>query len=786
MKASNLRRRAVSAILALLLLLPAIPAAHAATYTCELCKKTCKHTVLKEANCQEAGVDEYTCTNTDCELRNKAILVKTAVNPNNHITVCTDNGDGLTHNATCRICTTYRDIKEPHTFENGYCTKCSAADYAQAEISMPSSLEIYVALNDAQATLSIGEITMKVGNIDVSDSYTFSFGWMDQTGATVANTETYRLPAAITAKEGDYSYGCFVIAMPKGITSGKFVSKSCTVTVHVRDLVLSTATVNADTPSFLLGATNNRTPVSLVDQIYQAAYKLSTAYPSYVIFNAKPTSTIGDLNVNAAPYYFSPSIGQQNLAHILFTPSNTAAGSYTINYTVYDTAGKSFPGILTVVVEKNLGSLDVSYITTQGVPVKLSSADFTTFWQKTYNTGFTNLIVNFKSLPTIREGILYYNYSALSLTNTPAAVTDTFYSVPVNTTQKLLDGLTFVPDAKFTGLVSIPFDMYGINTLGQYTPLSGKLSIFVSSGSVRDVSYTINSGSTLTLSAADFLSVHQYTTGSASTNFSIRLLDVPQTGALYLDYTGTALDKPLTAAAISDYTFYYSSTLSKEISDLTYICPKSTTNTTDTIRYVVCDSKGEFEYVGTISITGKASIVIYTKYFSDVTKNDWFYNDVMTLAESGIINGMTATTFEPNGEVTYGQALKLIMMATGYPNIAPTGTHWASGFLTAAKADGLVSTALTESNLDLKIRRNDIAQIAAKALKLPASTLTTSPFTDVTVGSTYASYIFSLFDAGIITGSTNLKGETVYYGVNSIRRSEMAAIVLRINNYKKA
>lgn len=786
MKTTNLGRKAVSAILALLLLLPAIPAAQAVTYTCELCKKTCKHTVLKEATCQEAGVDEYTCTNTECDLRNKAILVKTAINPANHITVCTDNGDGLTHNATCRVCTTYRDIKENHSFENGYCTKCSAADYAQAEISMPSTLELYVALNDAQATLSIGEIAMKVGNIDVSDSYNFSFGWMDQNGTTVGNSETYQLPATITSKEGDYSYGCFVVAMPKGITSGKFVSKSCTVTVHVRDLVISTATVNADTPSFLLGATNNRTPISVIDQIYQAAYKLSTAYPSYVVFGTKPLSTIGDLNVNTSPYYFSPTTGQQNLSYVLFTPTNTAAGTYVINYTVYDTAGKSFPGVLTVVVEKNLGTLDVSYITTQSVPVKISSADFTAFWQKTYSTGFTNLIVNFKSLPTAREGVLYYNYNALSMTNIPAAVTDTFYSVPVNTSQKLLDGLTFVPDAKFTGHVSIPFDMYGINNLGQYTPLSGKVSIFVSSGSVRDVSYTINSGTTLNLSAADFLSVHQYTTGSTSTNFSIRLLDVPQNGALYVDYTGTVADKPLTAATISDYTFYYNSTLSKEISDLTYTCTKSTTNTTDTIRYVVCDSKGEFEYVGAISITAKAAIVVYTKFFSDVTKSDWFYDEVMTLAEAGIINGMTSTTFEPNGEVTYGQALKLIMMAAGYPNIAPTTTHWASGFLAVAKTDGLVNVALTENYLDRKIDRNTIAQIAYKALKLPASTLTQSPFTDVLAGSTYAPYVFALYEAGIITGSENLQGDKVFYGVNSIRRSEMAAIVLRMNEYKKA
>lgn len=791
MKHRNLRRRAASAVLALTLLLGTIPAAFATTDGKCACNSTYDLRVLKQANCHEEGVVEYICTNPNCTAGNynKSQLVKTAKDPSNHDAAYKDNGDGSTHTATCRYHTEYKNVTEPHNFVGGYCTKCAAADYSQAVITLNPTPDIYVSLADTQAEISIGEVKVTVGGMDVTENYTLSYSWLDQSGTTVGSTASYTLPATVTTKEADLTYGCLVMAMPKAGTAGKFISESCTVSVHVRDLILSTATVNTDDNTFLLGSTNNRTPLSVAEQIYKAAYKLSTANPSYVIFGTKPTSTAGVLNVNNHAYYFSPSGSQQDLSTVVFDPSDTTAGSYVINYTVYDTVGKAFPGVLTVIVEKDLGDLGISYVTAKNEPVKLSAADFSLFWQETYPTGSLNLIY-FNSLPTIREGVLYYNYNASSLINTPANTLDTYYVAPVNLNYKLIDGLTFVPDIKFTGLVTIPFEMYGTNNRNQQTFLEGNLSIFVSSGTVQDVSYTVNSGSALSLSATDFLLVHQLATGSASTDFSIKLLDVPQKGNLYVDYTGTALDRPLNILTISDYTFYYSSALSKEISDLTYICPKSTTTTTDTIRYVACNSKGEFEYVGEITITAKASIVVYTKYFPDVIKTastEWYYTAVMDLAEANVIGGYDDGTFKPDEKVTYGQALKLIMLAAGYPVPVQTGTHWASGYLAVAKAEGLVNVALTESYLDRAIDRNTIAQIAAKAMKLPASTLTTSPFADVVVGSTYASYIFSLYDAGIITGSVDSKtGATVYYGVNAIKRNEMSVIVWRINNYKKA
>ena len=51
------------------------------------------------------------------------------------------------------------------------------------------------------------------------------------------------------------------------------------------------------------------------------------------------------------------------------------------------------------------------------------------------------------------------------------------------------------------------------------------------------------------------------------------------------------------------------------------------------------------------------------------------------------------------------------------------------------------------------------------------------------MGSAYAPYILPLSDAGIVVGSPQTDGTYKYYGINSIRRSEMAVIIWRMNNY---
>lgn len=93
-------------------------------------------------------------------------------------------------------------------------------------------------------------------------------------------------------------------------------------------------------------------------------------------------------------------------------------------------------------------------------------------------------------------------------------------------------------------------------------------------------------------------------------------------------------------------------------------------------------------------------------------RSDWYYQYVRDLSHNGVVNGYPGYVFEPRGNVTWGEALKAILLAVGYSEQAPTGEHWASGYLAAAQADGLVDADLV-IELNDPITRQEYASVAA-------------------------------------------------------------------------
>lgn len=157
-------------------------------------------------------------------------------------------------------------------------------------------------------------------------------------------------------------------------------------------------------------------------------------------------------------------------------------------------------------------------------------------------------------------------------------------------------------------------------------------------------------------------------------------------------------------------------------------------------------------------------------------RSDWFYEYVRDLSVAGVIGGYTDNTFRQAGNVTWGEALKLIMLATGYQEQKPVDSHWASGYLAKALADGLVTA---EQNIVLNdpITRLEYAHVAAKAMKLPAAEIE-SPFADTDDGA-----VLALYSAKIVEGSFNSSQERVYLPESNITRAELSAVIWRINNY---
>ena len=73
--------------------------------------------------------------------------------------------------------------------------------------------------------------------------------------------------------------------------------------------------------------------------------------------------------------------------------------------------------------------------------------------------------------------------------------------------------------------------------------------------------------------------------------------------------------------------------------------------------------------------------------FTDVAPDDWYYTYVKDLYDNDIVHGTTPTTFSPQGQVTLGEALKLVLMSAGYGDQIPTGSHSGQRILSAGPGE---------------------------------------------------------------------------------------------------
>jgi hypothetical protein len=165
----------------------------------------------------------------------------------------------------------------------------------------------------------------------------------------------------------------------------------------------------------------------------------------------------------------------------------------------------------------------------------------------------------------------------------------------------------------------------------------------------------------------------------------------------------------------------------------------------------------------TVSLTGGGTS------FTDVKQGEWYYSYVTELAGAGVINGVGNGLFKPSGTLTWGQSVKLLMLATGYDEQSPTGTHWASGYMDKAVADGIIPAG---KNPDAAISRLEFCQSAAKALGLTASDKA-SPFTDTADGS-----VTALNEKGIIDGV----GNGLFAPDKTLTRAQISKIIYLIRN----
>lgn len=165
--------------------------------------------------------------------------------------------------------------------------------------------------------------------------------------------------------------------------------------------------------------------------------------------------------------------------------------------------------------------------------------------------------------------------------------------------------------------------------------------------------------------------------------------------------------------------------------------------------------------------------ITYFNPFKDVKTTSWYFNYMIHLYEDGVISGTYATTYDPSASLTWGAALKLLLVSSGDLKAEDaTGADWLKN--TMAKA---VELGIAPEDADGKalITRLAFCQTAAKLNKL-AESKTESKFTDCTDG-----YVMALVDAKVINGMT----ETTFEPSATLTRAQIAKIIYQLNLIEK-
>ena len=182
--------------------------------------------------------------------------------------------------------------------------------------------------------------------------------------------------------------------------------------------------------------------------------------------------------------------------------------------------------------------------------------------------------------------------------------------------------------------------------------------------------------------------------------------------------------------------------------------------------YVKTELKG---VIGEKYAEPQGRIKLIVNPFTDVANTDWFASYVVSLYNDGIINGTSATTYDPAGTLTWAAALKLLLVANGDLAAADAvGANWSANTVATAAELGLVEETLDGSKA---ISRLEFCQVAAKLNKMAEST-TASTFTDCADG-----YVMALVDAKVIDGM----GDGTFAPDATLTRAQIAKIIYCLN-----
>lgn len=175
--------------------------------------------------------------------------------------------------------------------------------------------------------------------------------------------------------------------------------------------------------------------------------------------------------------------------------------------------------------------------------------------------------------------------------------------------------------------------------------------------------------------------------------------------------------------------------------------------------------------------------------FIDVSPEAWYYGDVKTAVDAGLVNGKSATTYCPDDLLTYAEAVKLAACMhqkneTGTVSLV-NGDPWYQSYADYAKMKGIIA-----KDYDWSAKATRAGYMAIFAHALPDASLAAKnevpdgSIPDVPANYPEAPEIYKLYRAGILQGSDdNYNGAWTKHLCkpgDNIKRSEVAAILTRM------
>lgn len=466
----------------------------------------------------------------------------------------------------------------------------------------------------------------------------------------------------------------------------------------------------ADTVSLTLG--ENDTYVLLDGSKLAAAVKTAAkTTPSTFTFESPANGTLYTSSAMSGTVSTTTKYSASEVSKMVYRPTRTT-GTHTIRYAAYDGSAQIATGTINVVTSAST----VEYHISANEKQQMIVSDF----QRVYGSG----------LSTVTFGTNSDNRGALYKGSTTSSGKVGSEAYSVSTGSNLLKNVCFIAGSttsKYT--VTIPFTANGSS--GQ---MNGQLVVYVND------THTLNS------TGASFRSmgIAGELTPENATGSTYITIDRVVGGKLYSSYTSIKNCTALTSKDFGSTKFYFSGSGSL---DNLYILPLADSKSVEVSYTIDGSTKGtlsfkvnqqtasnqftdvsgsykwaansvDFMYMNDIikgnntknpklfgpgakmtramlvtvlyRAAGEPTVTGITNKFTDNKQGQYYYNAVLWASNMGIVNGATATTFDPNGNVTREQIAAILYRYEG----SPTVTGSLSGYPDQAQVSSFAVTAM--------------------------------------------------------------------------------------------